>query len=520
MSAGPRAGPRGDGADPARAGGAAPAWGEPDRAGDRRLAALRRRRRRRRSTAARRRWGRASAPRSPGGGRGAARCRWSACALVMGDTAHARSTPARSAAAPRPYMAPPPAASGRRGARSACSTAPPRAGAWTARPAGRRDGEVATRRAGARSPTARWPATSSWRNGGSEDAPLTPAAAWTVAGHAGRQSGRPGLRHRARTDYAADLTRPGMLAGAVLRPPAFGARRLRASTRAPAEALPGVTVVRDGDFVGVGAPDRATAAARLRRDPRRVGDRAAGRAAAIFAYLRAHPAGRRAPSAGPAPSAYDDAARSAPGRAEAAADAARRRTPSPTSPTRRWKPRRAWPSGRAAADRLDRHAAALRRARASWPPRSGMPAEQVRVIVPDTGAGYGGKHTGEAAVEAARLARAAGRPVKLVWTREEEFTWAYFRPAGVIDVRGAVPTPTGRITAWEYHNYNSGLGGHRAAVRHRQPAVAYPRRASRRCARAPIARSPPRPTTSPARPTSTSSRTRPGRTRWPSACAT
>ena len=54
--------------------------------------------------------------------------------------------------------------------------------------------------------------------------------------------------------------------------------------------------------------------------------------------------------------------------------------------------------------------------------------DAVRVIVPDTGAGYGGKHTGEAAVEAARIARAAGRPVKLVWTREEEFTWAYFRP--------------------------------------------------------------------------------------------
>ena len=56
--------------------------------------------------------------------------------------------------------------------------------------------------------------------------------------------------------------------------------------------------------------------------------------------------------------------------------------------------------------------------------------ERVRVIVPDTGAGYGGKHTGEVAIEAARLARAAGKPVKLVWSRAEEFTWAYFRPAG------------------------------------------------------------------------------------------
>ena len=55
------------------------------------------------------------------------------------------------------------------------------------------------------------------------------------------------------------------------------------------------------------------------------------------------------------------------------------------------------------------------------------------MIAPDMGSGYGGKHTGEAAIEAARLAKAAGKPVKLNWTREEEFTWAYFRPAGVIE---------------------------------------------------------------------------------------
>src|SRR5204863_1907518 len=50
----------------------------------------------------------------------------------------------------------------------------------------------------------------------------------------------------------------------------------------------------------------------------------------------------------------------------------------------------------------------------------GLVPERVRVIVPDTGSGYGGKHTGEVAVEAARLARGAGKPVKLVWSREEE----------------------------------------------------------------------------------------------------
>jgi nicotinate dehydrogenase subunit B len=82
----------------------------------------------------------------------------------------------------------------------------------------------------------------------------------------------------------------------------------------------------------------------------------------------------------------------------------------------------------------------------------------VRVLMPDTGSGYGGKHTGDAAVEAARLARSAKRPVKVVWTREEEFTWAYFRPAGVIEVNSGVGSD-GRITAWEFHNYNSGAAG-------------------------------------------------------------
>jgi isoquinoline 1-oxidoreductase len=77
------------------------------------------------------------------------------------------------------------------------------------------------------------------------------------------------------------------------------------------------------------------------------------------------------------------------------------------------------------------------------------------VIVPDTGSAYGGKHTGDAAVEAARIARAAKKPVKLVWTLEEEFWWAYFRPAGVIDVSGSVGA-NGVVTAWEFHNYNSG----------------------------------------------------------------
>src|SRR5439155_1448315 len=79
----------------------------------------------------------------------------------------------------------------------------------------------------------------------------------------------------------------------------------------------------------------------------------------------------------------------------------------------------------------------------------GLSENQIHVLMPDTGAAYGGKHTGECAVEAARLAKGAGKPVKLVWTREEEFTWAYFRPAGVIEIQSGV-AEDGTLISWEF----------------------------------------------------------------------
>jgi isoquinoline 1-oxidoreductase len=84
-----------------------------------------------------------------------------------------------------------------------------------------------------------------------------------------------------------------------------------------------------------------------------------------------------------------------------------------------------------------------------------IPEDRVRVIVPDTGSAYGGKHSGEHAIEAARLAKAAGKPVKVVWTRAEEFAWGYVRPAGVIDIKAAVDA-NGKLVAWEFDNWNSG----------------------------------------------------------------
>jgi isoquinoline 1-oxidoreductase len=84
-----------------------------------------------------------------------------------------------------------------------------------------------------------------------------------------------------------------------------------------------------------------------------------------------------------------------------------------------------------------------------------LPPENVRVVIPDFGGGFGGKHSGECAVEAARLAQAAGKPVSLSWTREEEFTWAYFRPAAVIEAEASLDAQ-GKITTWHFININSG----------------------------------------------------------------
>jgi isoquinoline 1-oxidoreductase len=84
-----------------------------------------------------------------------------------------------------------------------------------------------------------------------------------------------------------------------------------------------------------------------------------------------------------------------------------------------------------------------------------MPEQDVVVRVPDFGSGFGGKHSAEAGIEAARLAKAAKRPVSLRWTRQEEFTWAYFRPAAVIDVEATLDSRN-EISSWYYVNINSG----------------------------------------------------------------
>jgi isoquinoline 1-oxidoreductase len=88
----------------------------------------------------------------------------------------------------------------------------------------------------------------------------------------------------------------------------------------------------------------------------------------------------------------------------------------------------------------------------------GLPEGSVRVVAPTAGSAFGGKHRGEVAIEAARLGSGVGQPVKVHWSRAEEFEAAYVRPAAVIDVRSGA-APDGTVTAWDFLNIGSGAAG-------------------------------------------------------------
>jgi nicotinate dehydrogenase subunit B len=286
-----------------------------------------------------------------------------------------------------------------------------------------------------------------------EDA-LIPAAQWNVSGRAlAKVNGRDFVTGKHR--YPSDQKLPEMLYGKIVRPSSFKATLVTADTR-EAEQISGVTVVRDGNFIGVAAPSQALATSTAKAIKAEWKSESQPSNKELFEYLRKSAAANKDP---------DDSSRHETGAVDAALAAAGHRVQQtysvayiahaplePRAALAQWSGESltVW-TGTQRPFGVQRELAEAFR----------IPEQRVRVIMPDTGSGYGGKHTGETAIEAARLARAAKRPVKVVWTREEEFTWAYFRPAGVIDVKSGAGKD-GKITAWEFHNYNSGEAGIRS----------------------------------------------------------
>jgi isoquinoline 1-oxidoreductase len=279
--------------------------------------------------------------------------------------------------------------------------------------------------------------------------PVTPASEWKVAGMPlAKVDGRAfvtGSHH-----YTSDIRLEGMLYGKVLRPPSFGATLASVDDTA-AKAMSGVVVVRDGDFVGVAAPsahESQKAIDAIRTQWKEVPQVSSKE---IFSYLKKN-----------AEPISNERFRRQKGSVEQGLASAAQRLDATYNVAyiahAPLEPRAAvaqWADGRLTVWTGTQRPFANRDELASV---FHLPESSVRVITPDTGAAYGGKHTSDAAIEAGRLARAAGKPVKVVWTREEEFIWAYFRPAGVIEVKSGIAAD-GKLTAWEFHNYHSGASG-------------------------------------------------------------
>ncbi|UCF17411.1 MAG: xanthine dehydrogenase family protein molybdopterin-binding subunit, partial [Phycisphaerales bacterium] len=87
-----------------------------------------------------------------------------------------------------------------------------------------------------------------------------------------------------------------------------------------------------------------------------------------------------------------------------------------------------------------------------------IPAENVRVITPFVGGGFGGKSASAQGIEAAKLAKATGKPVQVAWGREEEFFYDTFRPAAAVKIKSGM-TASGKMTLWDYAVYFAGSRG-------------------------------------------------------------
>jgi isoquinoline 1-oxidoreductase len=251
-----------------------------------------------------------------------------------------------------------------------------------------------------------------------------------------------------RTKYTGDLKLPGMLHARLLRPPSHGATLVSADLSG-AEAIEGVRVVRDGDFIAVLSEERdlvdlavVRIEAQYSYDEMKVSDET------VFDHINK--------------GEYRVNVVSSAGDTEAA----------PTLCDKLFD--QEYHDPYLAHAPIETHTALARfegdkltvwastqspfGLQDSLVREFGMPLEKVRVITPFVGGGFGGKSPHRQGIEAAKLARITGRPVMVVWTRDEEFFYDTFHPASVVKVRSGIDGE-GKIILWDYHVYLAGTRG-------------------------------------------------------------
>jgi nicotinate dehydrogenase subunit B len=250
-----------------------------------------------------------------------------------------------------------------------------------------------------------------------------------------------------RPRYIQDTRLPDQLFGRVIRPPSPGARLLSVA-RTGAPGLPaGVTLVRDGSFLGVVGADEAVVV----------------RAAEVVRRLALWEAHDTLPDENDVGKFLRD------GPHEIIAAAADDEEPPATDRTLTATYSRPFvahasmaPSCGVAVWAQDGHVDvwshsqsvfALGKAVAA---ALGLDAGAVRVRHVESAGCYGHNAADDAAFDAVLLARAVpGRPVQVLWSRQDELSWAPFGSAMTADVTATL-SADGRVSSWRYDLYSQG----------------------------------------------------------------
>jgi CO/xanthine dehydrogenase Mo-binding subunit len=247
--------------------------------------------------------------------------------------------------------------------------------------------------------------------------------------------------------YVHDLRLPGMVHGRVVRPPHYGAH-LAAHDAAPVRAMPGVlAVVRDGSFLGVVAEreeQAVTAAERLAAAARWEGDVDLPDRRNLAAALRAMPS-------------REAVVHERNGGADATeADAADGRRRLRATYVKPYLAHASMAPSCAVAQEKDGRLTVWSHTQGVFPLRSalagvlGRSEESIRVVHRDGAGCYGHNGADDVACDAALLALAvAGRPVRVQWSRADEFRWEPFGSAMLVELSGALDQ-RGRVVEWEH----------------------------------------------------------------------
>jgi isoquinoline 1-oxidoreductase len=267
-----------------------------------------------------------------------------------------------------------------------------------------------------------------------------------------------------RAKYAGDIVPPGALHARIVRAPAHGVQLTSVDTTA-AEAVPGVRVIRDGELIAVLHQHRDEADKALKLVKASFGPAPSTLDnETIFAHLeKTAPEGRAVAEGGNVAEGEKAAVQVVSQRyLKGYVAHAPMETHSAVAAVAADGKVTVWASTQTPFPLQTQVARALK-----------LPTEKVRIITPFVGGGFGGKSASQQALEAARLAVAAGKPVRVVWDRTEEFFFDTFDPAAVINIRAGIDAAK-KIVSWNYEVIGAGERGaqqfydvanHRTAVR-------------------------------------------------------